>query len=135
MRALELALKFFLGVGALEFGELVLDFAVGGLQAQRFRFFEQDVIVDQLVQNIQLERQRFILGRLGRIGVQLRAVVFVDFRARDGRAVDNSPHPFIRHHRLLASGQHRQGRGQHEPSPPTYPHDVSLCRVRVSLLR
>ena len=33
---LELALKFIFGVGALEFGEFVLDLAVGGLQAELF---------------------------------------------------------------------------------------------------
>ena len=92
----ELALKFFLGVRALEFGELVLDFAVGGLQAQRFGLLQQDVIVDQLIQNIQLERQRFVLGRLGGIGIQLRAVVLVHLGARDVRAVHHSPHAFVR---------------------------------------
>ncbi len=72
---LELALKFFLGVGALEFGELVLDLAIGGLQGPVvFALFQQNVIVDQLIQHIQPQRQRFVLRGLRRIGVQLRLV-------------------------------------------------------------
>ena len=53
---LQLALEFVLGVGALEFGEFVLDFAVGGLQTQFLRLLQQDLIVDQFVEDIQLQR-------------------------------------------------------------------------------
>ena len=110
---LELALELFLGVGALELGELVLDFAVGGLQPQRLGFFEQNVIVDQLIEDVQLERQRLVLRRLGGIRIQLRVVVLVHFGAGDVAAVHDGPHVLVHHLRLLAAGaERRQDRGQ-----------------------
>jgi len=52
--------------GAFEFGE-----TCPRLHHQRpagsafFAFLEQDVVVDQLIEDIQLERERFVLRRLG----------------------------------------------------------------------
>ena len=121
----ELALKFIFGVGTLEFGKLVLDLAVGGLQSQLFRPLKQNLIVDQFIQNIQLQRKRFVLRRLGSVGIQLRAVVLVYLGARDILAVHHGPHALRWLRWLLAAGRHGQGRGQHECSLPTYPHAIS----------
>jgi len=121
---LELALKLLLGVGALEFGEFVLDFAVGGLQAERLGLLEQDVIVDQLIEDVQ--RERFVLRGRGRVGIQLCVVILVDFRVRDRRAVHRRPDVVVRRRRFLAAGRDRQGRGQYKPSMPTHAHAFSL---------
>ena len=93
MLFVQLALELFRGVGALGFGELVLDFAVARLQAQFLGALQENLIVDQRVEDIQHERERFFLRRRGALRIDAQAVIFFDLGARNFRAVDDGPHP------------------------------------------
>ncbi len=85
-------LKFILSVRALQLGELVFDFAIARLEVQLLRLFEQNFVVDQLVEHVELLRQRFFQRRLLPLGVHARAIVFVDFIALDLFPVYHRPH-------------------------------------------
>ena len=58
---LQLPLELFLGERALQLRKLVLHLAVAGFQVQLLRAFQQDLVVDQLVHHVQLQRKRFFL--------------------------------------------------------------------------
>ena len=47
-------LEFIFGVRALQLRELVFDFAVARLEVQLLGLFEQNLVVDQLVEHVQL---------------------------------------------------------------------------------
>ena len=68
-------------------GEIVAGFEIEFLGA-----FEQNLVVDQLIQHIQLERKRLFLRRLLPLGIYPRAIVLVDFFALDFFPVHHRPH-------------------------------------------
>ncbi len=84
-------------MGALEFGELIFHFAVGGLDAEFLGALDQDVVIDQFVDDIQHQGQRLFL-RLRRRGLlrlslvpETIVVILLGFGAVDFLAVDHRP--------------------------------------------
>ena len=65
---LQLLLKFFFGVRALRFGEFVFDFGVAGDKIHLVGALEENFAVDQLVENVELERKSLFLRGGGRLG-------------------------------------------------------------------
>ena len=88
----ELALKFFFGVRALQLGEFVFDFTVAGFEIQFLRALEKNFVVDELVENVELERERFFLRRRLAFGIHARSIILVHILALDFLAVDGGPH-------------------------------------------
>ena len=91
---LQLALEFFFGERALELGELVFDFAIAGFQVELLGALQKDLVVDELLDDIELQRERIFLSGLLAFGVYLRAIVLLDFVALDFRAIDDGPDIF-----------------------------------------
>ena len=108
----ELALKFFFGVRALQLGEFIFDFAVARFEIQFFRALEKNFVVDELIENIELERERFFLRRLLAFGVHARSIIFVDVGALDFLAVDDRPHVGPMLDVMLAAGGNEQQRAR-----------------------
>ncbi len=120
----ELALKFFFGVRALELGEFVFDFTVAGFEIQFFRALEKDFVVDELVENVELERERFFLRRLLAFGIHARTVILVHIVALDFLAVDDGPHVGPMLDVVLAAGRGEQQRaGERQQNA-----DAAKCR-------
>ena len=84
--------KLLFGIRAFSLGEFIFDFPVGGLQAQLLGAFEKDFVVDQLIENIELQRQGFLFRRFLSLGVDARAVILVHLVALDFPSVDCGPH-------------------------------------------
>src|SRR5256884_6129514 len=102
-------LKFVFGVRALQLGELVFHFAVAGLEVQLFCLFEQNLVVDQLVEHVQLLRQRFFLRRLLPLWIYPRAIILIDFIPLDLFPAHHRPHVRGMPRFLVAAG----GGGKH----------------------
>src|SRR6202030_369607 len=90
-RVFQLLLKFFLGVRAFLFGELVFHFRIGRDQIHLVGAFDQDFVVDQLIENAEFQRKRFFLRGRRRIGIYAGAIVFIDFGARDVLPIHYGP--------------------------------------------
>jgi len=86
----QLAVKFIFGVGAFHSVNLssIHRRSRPGLIFSRAR---ENFVVDQLIENIQLERERFFLRRLLAFGTDARAVILIDFVRADVRAVHGGP--------------------------------------------
>ena len=108
----ELALKFFFGVGALQLGEFVFDFTVAGLEIQFLRALEQDFVVDEFIEHIELERERFFLRRRLALGIYARSIIFVDIFALDFLAVDDGPYVRPMFDVVFAAGGRQQQRAR-----------------------
>ncbi len=67
----QLPLELFFGERVLQLGELVFHFAIAGFQIQLLGALQQDLVVDQLVGDVQLQRERFFLRRLLPLGIHL----------------------------------------------------------------
>ena len=84
-------LELFFGEGALQFGELVLDFAVTRFEVQFLGALKENFVVDKLLDDVQLQRQRFFLRRFLGFRIDLRLVVFLDLIALDLGAIHDRP--------------------------------------------
>ena len=84
-------LEFFFGEGALQLGELVLDFTVTRFEVQFLGALEENFVVDELFEDIQLERERFFLRRFLGFRIDLRLVVFLDLIPLDLGTIHDRP--------------------------------------------
>ena len=85
---LEPLVEFLLRVRRLDLVQLLVDFFVGGQQAELFGALHQDFVVDQLLQDTELEAGGLLVAGLLRRRGGLIGVVLLHFRAQDFAAVD-----------------------------------------------
>jgi hypothetical protein len=104
----ELALKFFFGVWALQLGEFIFDFTVTGFEIQFFRTLEKDFVVDELIENVELERKSFFGRRWLAFGIHTRSIIFVHIIALDFLAIDGGPHVGPMLHVFFAADRRQQ---------------------------
>ena len=110
-------MKFLFGVRALQLGEFIFDFAVAGFEIQLFRLFEKNLIVDELIQNIELLRERFLERRFLSFRVYAGAVVLVDLVPFDFLAVDDRPHVGrVLRFLVAAGGDNQRHRRERQPN-------------------
>src|SRR5580700_316396 len=106
---LERPLEFIFGVGALEFREFVLDFAVGGLETQLSGTLDQDIVIDELVEDVESEGKRLFLGGSRRLRVKAALVVLFGFSAMNLFAIHHRPDVRGRRRIVFATGYGKHG--------------------------
>ncbi len=111
---LQALVKFFGGVGRLDFVELAVHFFVGRQQPELFRALHEDFRLDQLIQNAQPKAHRLLAGGLLIGARRLVGVILVDFAAINLPPIDRSHDVAAAAVAVTSREPHQEKRADHD---------------------